>query len=135
VPFPPGELQIFYNYQIPLVDREETGIEFPVDYHIDYMDIMVKSGDVEVATSQLAPAEPVETAAGEKYIHFTGQNIPSHSSIFIQISRLSDDKTSILVVTLIIVAIIALVTAFSIYMVRRKKRLELAGKSNGNNDE
>ena len=121
VPFPPGERQLVFTYDIPIENKAGILISFPVNYPTDYMDVMVKSEGIEVSTGQLAPAEPVETATGEKYLHFTGQGITRNSIIEIRVDKAAVDSSSILIIIGVIVFII-IVSGLTVYLVRRNKK-------------
>lgn len=130
VPFPPGERQLIFTYDIPLQDKEGINISFPVDYPTDYMDVMVKSDDVEVSTGQLAPDEPVETGTGERYIHFTGHDISRDSMIEIRLDRLADNSSFILIVVVAVIAIVIIITVLTIYLVKRKTKQTVVSEHN-----
>ena len=118
VPFPPGESQVIFTYNLPMPKSNQLNLSFSVDYPTDYLDVMVRSDNVEVSTGQLAPAEPVETSTGEKYIHFSGQNISGDSIIEIRLDKISNTASSILIVSSVIITII--IIAPLAYFVRRR---------------
>jgi hypothetical protein len=129
VPFPPGERQLVFTYDIPLEDKAGITIAFPVDYPTDYIDVMVRSDGVEVSTGQLAPDEPVETATGEKYIHFTGLDISHDSIIEIRLDKITDDSFSILITVIGVIAFVIIVSSITIYLLRRNKKQAIAGQN------
>lgn len=129
VPFPPGERQLVFTYDIPLEDETGITISFPVDYPTDYMDVMVKSDDVEVSTGQLAPADPVETGTGEKYIHFTGLDISRDSIIEIRVDKATDDSSFILITVIGVIAFVIIVSSITVYVLRRNKKRVIAGQN------
>jgi hypothetical protein len=129
VPFPPGELQLFFFYSLPMPRRDELALSFTADYPTDYLDIMVKSDNIEVTTGQLAPADPVETGTGDRYIHYTGRNISRDSSIEIRLARLSDNSSFIFILAVSILVII--VIAVVVFLVKRKS--SIGGKQVNNN--
>jgi hypothetical protein len=129
VPFPPGERQLVFTYDIPLQYEEGITISFPVDYPTDYMDVMVRSDDVEVSTGQLAPADLVKTGTGESYIHFTGLDISRDSIIEIRVDRISDDSTFILITVLGVIAFVIIVSSITVYLLRRNKKRAIAGQN------
>jgi hypothetical protein len=122
VPFPPGERQIVFSYNLPIPKGGELDLAFVIDYPTDYLDVMVKSEGVEITTGQLTPAEPVETDAGDTYIRFVGQTIPRESVIEIHLLRLSNDTPLIPIAVIIGIAII--IIAVLVYFVKRKKSTE-----------
>jgi hypothetical protein len=129
VPFPPGELQLFFSYSLPMPRGDELAISFTADYPTDYLDVMVKSNNIEVATGQLAPADPVETGTGDRYIHYTGQSISRDSSIEIRLVRLSDSSSFIFILSILFPAII--IVAVVVFLVKRKRSV---GEQRVNND-
>ena len=72
VPFPPGERQLVFSYRLAKPDSAEFTIPLEVDYPTGSFVLMLGGEYVEVATNQLAPAEPVITDTGERFIHFRG---------------------------------------------------------------
>ena len=129
VPFPPGQLQLFFSYSLPMPRRDELVLTFTSGYSTDYLEVMVQSDDVEVTTGQLTPADPVETATGERYIHYTGQNISSDSSIDIHLAGSSGNSSFIFLISIIIFAIV--IVAVVLFFVKRKRPV---GQSQGSND-
>ena len=91
---------------------------------------MIKSDNVEVTTGQLAPADPVETGTGERYIHYIGQNISRDSVIDIRIASLSNN-TSFIVLLLIAVLAITIVAGV-VFIIKRRKSVGRHQESNGN---
>jgi hypothetical protein len=121
VPFPPGERQIIFTYNVPIPKTGELNLSFTADYPTDYLDIMVKSDGVEVSTGQLTPAEPVVTDTGDKYIHFTGQDISRDSVIDIYLVRVSSDTSFIFIIVFIVIVII--IIAILVYFVIKKRAI------------
>jgi hypothetical protein len=121
VPFPPGERQIIFTYNVPIPKTGELNLSFMADYPTDYLDIMIKSDSVEVSTGQLAPAEPVVTDTGDKYIHFTGQDISRDSVIDIYLVRVSSGTSFIFIIVFIVIVII--IIAILVYFVIKKRAI------------
>ena len=129
VPFPPGQLQLFFSYSLPMPRRNELALSFTSGYPTDYLEVMVKSDDIEVTTGQLIPADPVETATGERYIHYTGQNISRDSSIDIRLARSSGNSSFVLLLSIIIFAIV--IVAVVLFFIKRNRPV---GQPQGSND-
>ena len=132
VPFPPGENQIVFTYNLPMPESSELKLPFTINYPTDYLDVMIRSDNLEVATGQLAPADPVETSTGERYIHFTGSDFPRDDIIEIRVARLSNNISLILIVFAIILAII--IIAVTVYLIKRKKAAQQRRQSNNDNE-
>jgi hypothetical protein len=128
VPFPPGELQLFFSYDVQMPVHDELILSFMTFYPTDYLDVMIKSDNIEVTTGQLAPAEPVETDTGERYIHYMGQNLPRDRGIDIRLTRLSDNSSFIFIVTVVILALV--IVAVVVFLVKRKKSFEQNRENN-----
>jgi LPXTG-motif cell wall-anchored protein len=80
----------------------------------------VSGENVEVAVSQLAPAEPVVADTGERFIHFQGRDIPRGTEIILEFSGLSGDTASL--IWLLWVGIGVVVAVVIIYIIIRKKK-------------
>jgi hypothetical protein len=122
VPFPPGERQVVFSYQLPVPENGELDLSFVMDYSTDYLDVMVMSESVEVTTAQLTPAEPVETSSGDIYIRFTGRDIPRDSSIEIHVSRVANHDSLVIIIVSTICALILIAVPVYFVMKRRLKK-------------
>ena len=122
VPFPPGERQLVYAYSLPKPDGVELTILFKIDYPTDSLEVMVGGEDIEVAVTQLSPAEPVISEGGASYLHFRGENISRDVVIKLQLTDLSRGIGFPLYIIWIIIAVFVIGLAF--YLVRRNKRRE-----------
>jgi len=123
VPFPPGERQLVYSYRLARLDSDELDISLVADYPTDYFELLVAGEGVEVAVSQLAPAEPVVTDDGERFIYFQGQDLSRSAMIGIHLSGLSGGGGFPLFVLWVIIAVVVAGAAvYIIYMIRKKKR-------------
>ena len=71
----------------------------------------------------------VETGTGERYIHFTGQNISRDSSIDIRLARVSGNSSFVLMLSIIIIAVVIAAAVF--FLVKRKRS---GGQLQGDND-
>jgi len=89
VPFPPGERQLVYSYWLDRPDSDEINIPVAMDYPTDHVEVMVQGEGVEVAAAGLAPAEPVVTGGGERFLRFRGESIPRGTVINICLTHLS----------------------------------------------
>ena len=120
VPFPPGERQLAYSYSLAKPDAAEFTIPLKVDYPTDSLEIMVGGENIVVAVSQLAPAEPVFTEDGKRFIHFQGENVQRNTMIELCFLNLSESGGSPLLVVGIIIAV--LVVGITAYLIRKKRR-------------
>jgi 5-hydroxyisourate hydrolase-like protein (transthyretin family) len=90
VPFPPGERQIVFSYQIAKPDTRDFTVPFTIDYPADSVEVMVLGEDIEVAVADLlAPADPVYSETGERFIHFEGTSINRGAVIEVIITNLN----------------------------------------------
>ena len=81
LPFPPGERDLAYSYRLAKGDTTDFTLNLQVDYPTDRIEVMVEGGEVEVASTQLRPAEPVDTTTGERFIHLSGENLPRGATV------------------------------------------------------
>jgi len=126
VPFPPGERQIVYSYRLVKPDAAEFTLPLKVDYITDSLELMVAGEDIEAAVTRLAPAEPVVTDTGERFIHFQGKNLPRNTMINLRLSSLSEGSALPLIVLLVIIAVVIIGLAVNI-MIRRKMKAGVNG--------
>jgi hypothetical protein len=120
VPFPPGERQIVYAYQLAKPDAAKFSLPLKVDYPTDSLELMVAGEDIEVAVSQLSPAEPVVASTGERYIHFQGKNLPRNTIINLNLSDLSRGGGFPTLILLVIIAVV--IIGIVIFLISRRKR-------------
>jgi len=120
VPFPPGERQLVFSYNLMKPESAECTVPLEIDYPTDSFELMVGGEDVEVAVSQLAPAEPVFTTTNERFIHFQGENLLRGTVVDIHISGLSKGGGVFLAVLWVIIAIV--VAGIAVYLLKRRKR-------------
>lgn len=120
VPFPPGERQLVYSYRLAKPDANEFNIPLVIDYPADIVELMVAGEDIEVSVSQLAPADPVVTDTGERFIHFHGENFPRNTVINLGLSNLSGGSGFPLYILWIIIAVV--VAGIVVYVVTRKRK-------------
>jgi hypothetical protein len=125
VPFPPGERQLIYSYKLAKPNTAEYTLPLKVNYAADRFEIMVAGEDIEVTASQLAPADPVVTETGERYIHFRGENIPRSTTINLSLSSVTGGSGFPLVILWIIIALVVAGTA--VYLIRKKRRVDFGG--------
>ena len=119
VPFPPGERQLVYSYRLAKADSNELSIPLEIDYPTDNLEIMVGGEGVEVTVTQLAPAEPVFTGTGERFIHFRGENILRGTVINISLSNLSEGGGVLFTILWVIIAL--LVAGMAVYLMKRRR--------------
>ena len=122
VPFPPGERQLIYSYRLMKPDAAEFTIPMKINYPTDSLEIMVAGENIEVAASQLAPANPVVTNSGERYIHFQGENIPRSTTINLRLSNLTGGSDFPFLIVWVIIGVV--VVGIAIYLMSRKRRAE-----------
>jgi len=103
--FPPGERQVVYSYRLARPDSDDLVIPLRIHYTTDVLYAMVAGEDIEVASSQLTPAEPVEAETGEHFIRFVGEYLPRDSTVEIQLSSVPGGIGTASVVVWIIVAV------------------------------
>jgi len=120
VPFPPGERQLTYSYRLAKLGSDEFSIPLVIDYPTDSLELMVQGEGIEVAVSQLAPAEPVVTGTGERFIHFRGENLLGGTVVNIHLSSLSEDSGMPYVILWVIIAV--LIASIAVYLIKRKQR-------------
>jgi len=125
VPFPPGERQLVYSYRLSKADLNELDIPLEINYPTDIFELMVEGDGVEVAVSQLAPAEPVVTDTGQRFIHFQGKNLPRSTTINLRLSNLSGGSGSPFLIMWVIIGVV--VVGIAIYLISRKKRAGVDG--------
>jgi hypothetical protein len=118
VPFPPGERQLVFSYRLAKPASDEFTIPLEVEYPTDNLELMLGGEGIEVAVTQLAPAEPVITDTGERFIHFQGENIPRGTTINLYLSDLSQDGGLFFVILWVIVAVI--IAGIAVYLVKRR---------------
>jgi hypothetical protein len=120
VPFPPGERQLVYSYSLAEPDSNELSIPLEIDYPTDSFELMVGGEGIEVAVSQLAPAEPVFTATDERFIHFRGENLARGTIINVHLSNLSDGGGTFLVILWVIIAVV--IIGLAVYLLNRRRK-------------
>jgi len=131
VPFPPGERQLVYSYKLAKPSSNDYVLTLDIDYPTDRLDVMVGGEVDEIASTQLAPAEPVETGTGEWFIHFQRENLSGGTTVDIYISNLPRNSQVASVVPWIIVAVV--IIGVVVYVVRRKKVRPVAPMAMGGN--
>lgn len=125
VPFPPGERQLVYAYRLAKPDTAEFTLPLKVDYTTDSLELMVAGEDIEAAVTQLAPAEPVVTDTGERFIHFQGKNLPRNTTINLRLSNLSGGSGSPWLILWVIIGVV--VAGTGLYLISRRRRADVDG--------
>jgi hypothetical protein len=125
--FPPGEKEIIFSYNLDVPDSGDLVIELFVDYPTDTLHVMVKGGDVEVASTRLNPADPITMETGEQYIHFTGGSFDRGDTVDIRLSSLAGDSSLLFIIigAIVVVVIIGLIAYF---MMRRQAQARSSNK-------
>ena len=126
VPFPPGERQLVHSYRLARPDSKELTIPFEIDYPTDSLELMVAGEDIEVTVKQLAPADPVITDTGERFIHFRGENLPRDTVIDFHLSLMSGTSNVFFIVLWVIIGVAVVGTA--VYIVMKRAKRENAGE-------
>jgi hypothetical protein len=120
VPFPPGERQLVFSYMLAKPDSAEFTIPLEVDYPTDSLELMVEGEDIEVAVDQLAPAEPVITDTGERFIHFWGENLSRGMVLNLHLHDTSGGSNLLIVILGVIIVVI--IAGIAVYLMKIKKR-------------
>ncbi|MEE8619296.1 MAG: hypothetical protein V3S84_04120, partial [Dehalococcoidales bacterium] len=122
VPFPPGERQLVYSYRLTKPSSNELAIPLEVHYPTDVLELMIAGEDIEVAVTQLAPAEPVVTDTGERFIHFRGENLSRGTVVNLRLSNLSGSSVPYSVILYVIIGVVIAGTA--VYLMKRMRKRE-----------
>lgn len=117
--FPPGEKQLLYYYQLAMPESGDFTINLKADYPTDALDVMVTGEDIEVSSVRLAPAEPVETDDGQRYVHFTGEYLDRDDAIDVRLASSSGVSGTLAVVLWTVGAVVVLCLA--VYLVRKSR--------------
>ncbi len=120
VPFPPGERQLAFSYRLAKPDSAEFTIFLAVDYPTDNLELMVGGEYLEVTTDRLAPAEPVITGTGERFIHFQGENLLPGTVLNLHLVDLSKGSQLTFVIPCVIIA--GLIAGIVVYLMKRRKK-------------
>jgi len=121
VPFPPGERQLVFSYSLVKPESDEFNVPVRTDYPTDSLELMVGGEDIEVVVTQLAPADPVVTDTGERFIHFWGENIQRDTEITVGITRITGGSVPYLVIISVLIALVIIL--IGVYLFRRKRRV------------
>jgi len=122
--FPPGEQQLVYSYQLSETGPGETSIELLIDYPTSALDVMVAMEDVEVTSTRLNPAEPVETEDGKQYIHFTANTLSRGETVDIRLINVAGQNSGMLIVLCVAVSVVLLCLA--VYLLRKIRAKNMA---------
>jgi hypothetical protein len=120
VPLPPGETQLIYSYRLVKPDSNEFAIPLQISYPTDSYALMVGGEEIEVAVTQLAPADPVFTSTGERFIHFQGEALPRGTVINLSITNLSQNGSPFLTILWVIIA--AVIVGIIFYLLKKGRR-------------
>jgi hypothetical protein len=119
VPFPPGERQLIYSYRLAGPDSDEMIVPLEINYPTDDFELLVAGEGIEVATDELAPAEPLITDAGERFLHFWGDNLPRDTVIHLSFSQLPTDSGMSLVFFWVVVVVV--IAGIITYLAKRRR--------------
>jgi len=122
VPFPPGERQLVYSYRLTKPSSNELAIPLEVHYPTDVLELMIAGEDIEVAVTQLAPAEPVVTDTGERFIHFQGENLPRGTVVNLRLSNVSGSSVPYSVILYVIIGVV--IAGIAVYLMKRMRKRE-----------
>ena len=120
VPLPPGETQLVYSYRLVKTDSHEFAIPLEISYPTDIYELMVGGEETEVAVTQLAPAEPVFTSTGERFIHFWGEDLPRGTVINLRLSNLSENGSMFLIILWVMIAVV--IAGIIVYLLKKVRR-------------
>lgn len=120
VPFPPGERQLTYSYSLAMTGSNELTIPLKMNYPVDSCLLMVGGEGIEVTVTHLAPAEPVITETGERFIHYQGENLPRGTVIECRLLDVAGDSSLPFVVVAVIAAVV--IISIAVYLMKRGKR-------------
>jgi hypothetical protein len=102
-------------------DSGELTISLEIDYPADIFELMVAGEDIEVAVTQLAPAEPVVTDSGERFIHFRGENLARGLVLDLLISDVSRGHGMSIVILWVAMAVV--IVGIAVYWLRKRVRV------------
>jgi len=122
VPFPPGERQLVYSYRLTKPSSNELAIPLEIHYPTDVLELMIAGEDIEVAVTQLAPAEPVVTDTGERFIHFRGENLPRGTVVNLRLSNVSGSSVPYSVILYVIIGVV--IAGIAVYLMKRMRKRE-----------
>ena len=120
VPFPPGVRQLVYSYRMTKPDSSELSIPLEINYPTDSFELMVGGEDIEVTVTQLAPAEPVFSDTGARFIHFRGEYLPRGTMINLRLADLSGGSGLFFTILWVIIAVV--IVGITIYFLKKKGR-------------
>lgn len=119
LPFPPGERQLVYSYTLAKEVSSDFTLNLVIDYPTDRIEVMVEGADVEVASTQLRPEEPVDSGTGERFMHLSGENLLRGDTVDISFSSLPGGGRGVSPIVWFIAVVVIL--GISIYVGRRRR--------------
>jgi len=125
VPFPPGERQLVYSYRLAKPDSGELTVPLGIDYPTGIFELMVSGEGIEVAVTHLAPAEPVVTDSGERFIHFRGESLSRDTKINVNLTGLSGGGGVFLVILWVVIALV--IAGIAVYLLKKRSGREYDG--------
>ena len=132
LPFPPGERQLVYSYKLAKEVSSDFTLNLAIDYPTDRIEVMVKGTDTEIASTQLRPAEPVDSDTGERFMHFSGENLLRGDTVDITISSLPEGGGVVSPIVWFIAAIVIL--GIPAYVVMRRMRTGISAGASSKGD-
>jgi hypothetical protein len=119
VPFPPGQRQIVFSYNMPEPESDNFILPLKVDYPADSFSLLVGGQDIEVVASPLVPAGPVTTDTGEQLLHFQGESLARDTLLNVGISGPSGSGGRAFIVLWAAIALV--IIAAGCFMIIRKR--------------
>ena len=120
VPFPPGERQLVFAYSLPRPDAAEFTLPLKIDYPTASLELMIAGEDIEVSLNELAPADPVVSDTGDRFIHFKGKDLQRGTVVNLRLSGPGGGGGFPLYIIWIIIG--ALVIGLAVYLLNRRKK-------------
>jgi hypothetical protein len=119
VPFPPGERQLAFVFRLAKPSTGEFTVPLMVDYPADVFEVLVAGDDIEVAADRLAPVEPFIGDEGERFIRFSGEDLPRGTVVNVYLTDTSGGSGFPLAVVWVIIAVAAVIVV-AVYVAKRK---------------
>jgi hypothetical protein len=121
VPFPPGELQMVFAYEIDKPESAEFVLPLVVDYPTESLELLIGGSGVKASATGLSPAEPVTAEDNERFIHYQGTDIARDTGINITIGGASGNTVLYIVILCVIIVIMA--AGIVIFMKKQRNRV------------
>ncbi len=82
----PGAKDVVLSYQLP-VKSSAIYLDLPLYYPVDTLNLLVGDQRVKVSSPQLEP-QGIQDFGGQKYLHFSGKNLPADAELSIDLTNL-----------------------------------------------